>query len=282
MTKRSSLMWITCLSALGACSTGSGVAGGPTVAAGDAIEVPQEPLRQAGSRHAVRERPRPLADVHLPEVSAVFVTRDAQGSESRARFVRSVDTIFVEPRAVDGSFVPGWEFQRNPSAPGEVTGLRADHASRFLIEYQDSDLVGEGIADGWSRLALLHVAPEEVDLLLPTGESREAFGVRFERLLRSVEPRPGELVELWWSERLSFPLTCVRRGSSGDARLEVEQLTQAVPEEHKRPLRERFPDWPVRDLADWREDVHGPVHAPTGQHSGLHGHSPKDGAKSDR
>lgn len=239
----------------------------------ESLPTPVLPERQPGDRHDRTARPRPLERVDLPALAGTFTSGRAGGPRVRARFVRTPDRMLLETLDATGAVHEAWEFERNPLARGELSGLRADPRSAFLVAYTDSDLRSEGVVDGWSRLAQLFVAPEELDALVPAGETREALGRRFELLVPAGEPAPGALASLWWSAELGLPLRAERRGPDSDLEvLELDTLERA-PAAAGSWLAERHPDWELRDLADWREDVHGHVPAAAAAHGHAHQHA---------
>src|SRR5262245_19935596 len=166
----------------------------------------------------VRVRSRGLARVDLPAVVLELSVRslDAHGvvpaRGSRLRVVRFPDVVHLA--SLDGG--DEWSFARNPVATDEVSGVRVDHASRFLIDYSDSELASESVLDGWARLAQLFVSPEELDALRPTGERSTFAGFAFERRARAGEAAVGELVEVEWSAELGLPRRAAWRTQDGE------------------------------------------------------------------
>lgn len=260
--------------ALAACST---TPAAPAVAENDFVtglleastRRPQAPER-IGERQPQRVRSRGLADVELPAVEVELEVRalDARGvlpapHVARLRLLRFPDVVHLsDPDGGDE-----WLFRRNPVATDEVSGVRVDHASRFLIDYTDSELASEAVLDGWARLAQLFVSPEELELLRPTGETSEFAGFAFERRVRAGEAAVGELLEVEWSTELGLPRRAAWRTQDGERVQELSALRRADLAERPAGFSERWPEYARKDLSDWREDVHGSVHS-----GGDHGH----------
>lgn len=221
---------------------------------------PPEPERISEHR-PVRVRSRGLARIDLPAVEVELAVRalDARGVParcSRLRLVRFPDVVHLA--SLDGG--DEWSFARNPVATDEVSGVRVDHGSRFLIDCTDSELASEGVLDGWARLAQLFVSPEDLDGLRSTGETSSWAGFAFERRVRAGDAAVGELIEVEWSRELGLPRRAAWRTAGGERVQELVALRIAGDADRPADLAARWPDYARKDLSDWREDVHGVAH----------------------
>lgn len=220
-----------------------------------------EPPQRRGERQPARVRSRGLADPHLPAVALQLSVRSGDASDSspaaELRLVRFPDRVHLSA----GAGGEEWLFLRNPVATDELAGVRVDHGSHYLIDYTDGELASESVIDGWARLAQLFVAPEELDLLRPTGERTTFAGVTFERRVRDAAAAVGEIVEIDWSDELGLPRRVVWRTHAGERVQELAALERVGAAELPPAFEERWPDYARKDLSDWREDVHGHAHA---------------------
>ena len=231
------------------------------------VQRPVDPhAGRARDGQPVRQRSRGLA-APLPAAELEFEVGDpdrpADGS-TRLRMVRLPDRIQLTWPA--GREL--WLFVRNPVAPDELSGVRVDHASRFLIDYSDSELHSEGVVDGWARLAQGFVTPEELDGLRPDGGSVDAFGLTFVHLVAEDGPSSsGGIAELDWNAELGLPLRLVRRTTGGTRVQRLVALDRQPGADATVDLLASWPEYERKDLSDWREDVH-PGEAHDQAHSG--------------
>lgn len=246
MEPKIKLPWLALL-VLSACST--------THAAredGPETSRPAPPVRIARDRTPETPdlRGKPFAPTGSTCALAYRATDESTGREVLCEVLRG--TSCLELMAAGQT----WIFERNPVHHEEVTGFRVDGERRKLIEYPFTDLAFEGVARSWSSLVRLGVAPAELAELERTGESVEAFGIRFDEL-RDPDASSGMIGQIFWSEEHQLPLRVLR---AGGGRIEVESL-RLTSSTGRQSARDAYPGYAVQDVADWREALHD--HAPT-------------------
>lgn len=242
------------LCALFAGCGGEGAGEHPALAAASELEV-RRPAEVVRSHRSVRDEPvlqEPAGTGAWPELSGLVEIRQggSKAANRRYRFSRS-DRCFYQ-----GDPAKAWEwlFSRNPVAPERVSGCRAEHGRKLLVQFSDAELADAGIGREWGRLAGLGIAPGELAELEQTGERLERFGLFFEH----YAGRPGGAIEeVWWNAELRLPARA--RFASGEARLELEllELERAARAVELTPFEERFPAYSLVDRADVADHEEG-------------------------
>jgi hypothetical protein len=236
----------------GAVSASTGA--GESVASVD-IEMPRR--SPPGSTPVPPEVPDVLAAP--PELTLLLERRaeDAEGRPRRELLARSVDRVYVE-RA---DMAAEWLFIRNPVDPRRVAGRLVDHQARVIVDYDESELRMSGIARGWADVAALGARFDLLAGLGPTGRTRQRSGLSFVELA----PRTGAGPRLWWSEQAALVLS----SDPGHAR-ELRSLERGADRRRLVDPHQRFPDYEVFDVADYRERRHDGGHEPPVVQSTAH------------
>jgi hypothetical protein len=181
----------------------------------------------------------------------------ASGSVTRHEDVaRTADRLHIR---LTGEGVE-WLFVRNPLDERRVSATLVDHRQHVIIEYAESELRSSGIARGWADVACLGIGVETLQRLEPTGRTLNRFGFDFAEL----SAREGESVpvrEVWWNGEAALPLRVSRDGAG--PRVDVRALRPGVDRERLSEPRQRFSEYALMDIADYREKHHDA--APPGQ-----------------
>lgn len=144
-----------------------------------------------------------------------------------------------------------WLFRRNPMDPTRVSASLVDHRSRVIVIYDESDLrqrhghrrLGPR-PDAWNRSG----AAQGPDT---HGPAAHDGGIRFARYVGHRQDNSPS--EIWWSEEYALPQTVVTKAGAGRTTFSIARISPGVNAEMLRRPTERFPEYDVVDLADWRD-----------------------------
>ncbi|HKE01288.1 MAG TPA: hypothetical protein VKE69_09785 [Planctomycetota bacterium] len=213
---------------------------------------PPAPVRVPHERAKVNDA-RPDRRAFTPFTATLAIhAPGSKESDARQIVVRSADRIAVELTSAKKE----WLFRRNPVEPRHTSAALVDHALEAILAYSNSDLELEGLAAPWETRARLGLAAAEIEALRPTGETREAFGLAFERRVPAGET-PDGLREVWWNAENEIPLRIERARNEGAAVFEIVELRlEADAARLKEPV-VRFPGYTAQDIGDFRESHHG-------------------------
>ena len=239
---------------------------------------PSSPVREQASAQPEhfftrpsRASARPVAPVVIPEVprqlaSALAVTAEVEirgsGHHPKARqrkfITRTADRVHI---GLGREVSPEWLFVRNGTDGRRMSATLIDHEHSVLIEYDESELRTAGLGRGWADVVAMGVEPEALDRMEPTGRSRLIAGHR------AIEKRlapgtSGRIRELWWSDEAAVPLRVSIEDGSSRREIRVRSLRRAADESLLRDPRERYPDYRVMDVSDYREKHHSPGSVP--------------------
>lgn len=144
-----------------------------------------------------------------------------------------------------------WLFVRNPVDPRRVSGVLVDHATRTLIEHEESDLRHMVGVAGWIDVLSLGLDPAVLPGLVK-GETRSVEGFRFRRY--TAPAREDGVSEAWWCEEQLLAREFVVRERSGSTRLFVERMRRGVDVARLDAPSLRLPDYRIVGLAEWLEE----------------------------
>jgi hypothetical protein len=194
------------------------------------------------------------APADYSDLSAVLRTRDAEGKVLERAIVRRGERLHLALAGVGPD--AEWLFVRNPLDGARFTGWLVDHRIRHAIRYDWAALTAGGVADSWMRLACMGVRPSDLASVEPSGPTREAFGLSFELL----EPKLAGIREVWWNAEHKVALE-VRGGAPGAEWVqELVALELTADSALLVDVDLRFPEYMVRDLADYQDFAHTHVH----------------------
>jgi hypothetical protein len=219
-----------------------------TSSVAEGFEVPIRLQEDAAMR--VEPPAMPAALAAPPELTVELVTTStahSQRVERRQDVARTADRIHV--RVVDAGVE--WLFVRNPVDPRRVSARRVDHARRVIVEYDESELQLNGIARGWADVAGLGVEHDALQELMRSGRTRNHFGFEFVEW-RSKPGVPAR--EIWWSDEAALPLHI--SGLPSDSTVVIVSVRRDVERTRLLEPLERFHDYSVMDVADYREKHH--------------------------
>ena len=189
-----------------------------------------------------------------------FETRPTgkQGNTAQRKTVtRTADRVHIDA----GPNAPEWLFLRNAADDRRVSGVMVDHHHRNIVEYDESDLRNAGMGRGWADIVSLGVEPETFGSAARTGKHQTFGGFQFEQLRRK-EGAQGRIRELWWSDDAALPLRVGIDDAASGIEIVVRNIRRDVDETVLRDPRQRYPEYAVMDVADYREKHHddGPQH----------------------
>lgn len=213
-----------------------------------------EVRRKSGVIHRLSRMIRVGSDdrLEMPGIRA-RVRYERAGTPARTRAItRSGDRLVLE----ESDENVAWAYERNPISPSHFSAIVAVPSAKVLVEYAHAELVVNGIASDWNELACFGIAPRLLAKLRPTGETREAFGHRFDQLTAPDGAERDALQEVWWSSDAGAPLEATWGTGPSATRLVLEDLSEdlAASEAKLDPLT-AHPDWRLVDACDWREEI---------------------------
>ncbi len=176
----------------------------------------------------------------------------------RRRFQRNGNTVYLE--YLDQG--QEWLFRQNPIDHRRLSALLIDHREKMILQYEMFDLQEIGITPSWADAFALGVRIDILNVLHPTGQTRDESGIHFEQFVSSrVENHPDPGMEIWWSTLNYLPLRVIEPGQDQNAiEMQVVNLSHTIDPDLFRNPTDRFPDYPIMDLADWREEHHDEAH----------------------
>jgi len=189
----------------------------------------------------------PCARPDWQPVTATFTWNSAGQPLSVATLARAAGRVNIR---FEGSRQE-WFFMRNPIHAGYFSGVLVDHANERHLVFHHADLRFEGLARTWEGAGNLGLDRRTLESLEPTGETRRAFDLEFERHVRPEGDEKTATVEVWWNEELRLPLRVV---SDNGGRRWVQDLTALEREANdadrlERPVI-RYPEYAAVDLGD--------------------------------
>jgi hypothetical protein len=193
--------------------------------------------------------------VDPPPVSLTLDTRhtNAGGNTTTVvqRISRGRDHVHVSVPA-DGH---EWLFEQNSVDPRRVSAVFVDHRNRMVVEYDESHLRREQGITGWAAVAAFRLEPAAIAALREGVERTVTVtlgSVTFEERQAGAE-FASSLRRLAWNDELAAPASYELRDGRTRMRAAASALELAVDEQLFQPPARRFPDYVVRDVADWRE-----------------------------
>jgi hypothetical protein len=229
----------------------------PSISAEDGIQHPVEaiglPKRRAPRPPAAVEPPAlPAGAETLAPLTLTVVTTwepdNGKVRTARQTVLRTVDRVLV---SVEGT-ANEWLFERNPVDPRRVSGYLIDHKERRVLVHDESDLRnGQGLR-GWLDVLTLRFNPDTLKTLQPTADQEIVNGVPFVRYQENERAKRGG-TEVWWSDRLMFPLRLTIREGQVLISSKVKLVAQQVANDKLVSPSTRFPSYRVSDVADARD-----------------------------
>jgi hypothetical protein len=143
-----------------------------------------------------------------------------------------------------------WLFERNAVDPRRVSAQLVDHASRSIVQHEESDLRHTLGVSGWADVLMLGLDARALTRLAPTGESRVLDGIRFDR---HASGAAVGISEVWWSQPHLLPMSFVTRDAAGSTTVNVRRVRSGVDPTRLQPPSSRYRDYDVVDLAGWLE-----------------------------
>ena len=276
-------IWVSAV----ACATPPPGAAHPVAGASEATAAAPEPSREVDPSEGMVVAPPerhsdPPRAIEPPAVPAALqapieltveletkVQRPGGTSTRRENVARSAGRVNI--RLDDGQVE--WLFVQNPVDPRRVSAQLVDHRQREIIEYDESELRMNGIARGWADVAGFGIGPDVIARLEPTGQSERRFGFDFVEL-RPPAGAAGNAV--WWSQEAALPLRV--SGASAALSRDVRSVERGVDPTRFVEPRQRFANYGVIAVADYREKHHDAPASNTGAGQGgapsaPHGHS---------
>jgi hypothetical protein len=217
------------------------------------INAPVRHSRSYRTSKTLQEVPVQLDRVE-PVSFAVQVSDSARPSDPpKAEYItRAADRMHVRFSLENHQ---EWLFIRNPMDPRRAKAQVIDHKLKTILEYEESDLLDAGMSADWLQIATLGNSPNALPELFPSDRIQSYRDIPCREY--STPPESAPLRQVCWNEELFLPLRAVIR--QGEATL-VRQITDLQKPEQPELLHdpsERFPEYAVMDLADWREEHHG-------------------------
>jgi hypothetical protein len=223
-------------------------------AVGGQTPVPQAPLFTAPARRAPVHAPAVIpglpenADRIRPMTLDVRIdTARASGPSLVQRRTMSRTSTRIHVRGERNE----WLFQRNPVDPRRMTGQLVHHATKLIIQHEESDLRNMFGLNGWADVLMLGIDGAALRRLTATSRSRTTAGIRFKEL-RAADPGIG-LVDAWWSDEQAMPSAFTLRQDGGATNMKVIRLRPEVDESLLLDPARRFPAYRVIDVAEWLE-----------------------------
>ncbi|MGC4067130.1 MAG: hypothetical protein QM784_21320 [Polyangiaceae bacterium] len=206
----------------------------------------------------------PRVDSPLPVVPAQYeslrpvslrlettIEENGRVLHQRKRVMRTSQFVSVKPEGVAHE----WWFARNQRDPRRVSGILVEHQRRAIVEYDESELRTLGIARGWLDVVSLGMGADALNGLTDTGETQMALGLDFrEWSEKSGTQAPRNFV--LWNGTESLPLRTRSRTQAGFIEQRLLEVRFDVDTSQLREPRERFPEYRVMDVADFREKHH--------------------------
>jgi len=211
------------------------------------IPVYRELEREAGQAQAET----PSAFQNPPDVRAryeVLLEVEDRRETDHLVFSRGKDWVYLGNPSGKGH---EWSFRRNPMSRAVVTGIRVDHALRYLIGYDSSDLRDSRLALSWDSVQAMSLDPTKFEAL--DEEPQEAFGHRFDAFSLPVEK--GLESTIWWNQDLALALEIRVESPQGRWTRRLVKLEQGADALLSGDPRNRFPNYMEMDLADYREET---------------------------
>lgn len=163
--------------------------------------------------------------------------------------------------------------QRNPIAPSRMHGFHVRHALRHILEYTEADLQQEGVGETWLDLASFGVRKEDLKSMEADGRSEHAFGLEFTCYVAPhAAVEEGGMTELWWNDEYRLPLRWTRIGVGGSFSQELTDLELSPSEEDVLSPWNRWPDYALMDLVDYREELEFEEGHEDHDHASPHAH----------
>jgi hypothetical protein len=216
--------------------------------------LPQAPLFTAPARRAPVHAPAVLpalpenADRIRPVTLDVRIDTTSQSGPpvvQRRTMSRTSTRIHLRGEGSE------WLFQRNPVDPRRMNGQLVHHATKLIIQHEESDLRNMFGLNGWADVLMLGIDRIALRRLTATSRSRTTGGIRFKEL-RAADPGIG-LVDAWWSDDQAMPSAFTLRRDGGATTLKVIRVRPDVDESLLVDPARRFPAYRVIDVAEWLE-----------------------------
>ena len=142
-----------------------------------------------------------------------------------------------------------WLFRRNKVDRRRISAELIDHARGLILTHHESELREAGIARGWADVFALGVDLTALSEQRAGAELRTLDGYSF----RAYPRGSGSL---WLSDELLLPLEVEMNTPAGPLAARARRIAAGVDESLLREPTERFPDYKVMDLVDFREEHH--------------------------
>jgi len=241
-----SLLSIVALLGLPACSRIS-------AGASPAEATIEPPERRADRLPAVELAPPlpPAAATLTPTTFRFVEERHSPNTSARTTLERIVTRgaggIHVRTAGAHGE----WLFRQNPVDPTRVSAAYADHRTRTIVEYEETDLRIALNVRGWLDVLTTPMRPGVLETMQPTGGHRQAHGLVFQHY-RDTRP-DHSAVEAWWSPEALVAAEFIVNDGGVRTRTRLVGLDSAIDESLLAPLADRFPEYQIRGLDDdWK------------------------------